>query len=55
MNRLELLKQVKDTINTSNSLASINKQVYFILQSLPKQVTEHTRNIKRPNKEKQNG
>lgn len=43
------------TINTSNSLASINKQVYFILQSLPKQVTEHTRNIKRPNKEKQNG
>ena len=54
-NMEDLFERKDFTIITSNSLASINKQVYFILQSLPRQVNEHSRSIKRPNKEKQNG
>ena len=54
-NMEDLFERKDYTINTSNSLASINKQVYFILQSLPKQINEHSRGIRPNNKEKQNG
>lgn len=51
----DLFDRSNYTINTSNSLASINKQVYFILQSLPKKVSELNRGIVKESKEKQNG
>lgn len=54
-NMEDLFDRSDFTINTSNSLASINKQVYFILQALPKKVSELNRGIIKANKEKQNG
>ena len=54
-NMEDLFDRSDFTINTSNSLASINKQIYFILQSLPKKVSELNRGIVKASKEKQNG
>lgn len=54
-NMEDLFDRSDFTINTSNSLASINKQVYFILQALPKKVSELNRGIVKASKEKQNG
>ena len=54
-NMEDLFDRSDFTINTSNSLASINKQVYFTLQALPKKVSELNRGIVKANKEKQNG
>ena len=54
-NMEDLFDRSDYTINTSNSLASINKQVYFILQAVPKKVSELNRGIVKANKEKQNG
>lgn len=54
-NMEDLFDRSDFTINTSNSLASINKQVYFILQALPRKVSELNRGIVKASKEKQNG
>lgn len=52
-NMKDLFKWSDYTINTSHSLASINKQVYMIIQSLPKKVKELNIIKTMSNKEKQ--